>query len=136
MQQLSILYAEDYDLVLFTVKQLLELEGWSVDICRDGAAALRKLESQEPFDIIILDTELPEVSGLTLLRSARSLAHRAATPVIVFTAEEHEREAREGGADAYLKKPGGIRDLVETVERLLYGKSRQRDLAPRRASRH
>lgn len=121
MQRISILYAEDYELVLFTVKQLLELEGWAVEICRDGAATLERLESEEPHDLIILDSKLPGLDGLELLRRLRALRHRANTPVIVFSATDCEPDARAAGADAYLKKPSGIRDLVPTIENLLNG---------------
>ena len=134
MSQIKILYAEDYDLVLFTVKQLLELEGWGVDYCRDGAAALKKLEGEELFDLIVLDCDMPGVHGMDLLRAARTLEHRAGTPVIIFSAEECEREVMEAGADAYLKKPGGIKDLVHTIERLLYGRGEQSDAEGRRVT--
>ena len=121
LRRIRILYAEDYDLVLFTVKQLLELEGWGVDVCRDGAAALKKIEADDDLDLIILDSELPGMHGLELLRHARTLLHRQTTPVIVFTASECERDALAAGADAFLKKPIGIRDLIDTIERLLRG---------------
>ncbi|HVF55037.1 MAG TPA: response regulator [Pyrinomonadaceae bacterium] len=120
MQQIRILYAEDYDLVLFTVKQLLELEGWFVDICRDGVAAMKKIESEEPHDLIVLDADLPGVHGLELLRRARDLEHRRHTPILMFTSVDCKDEAADAGADAYLRKPGGIRELVQTIESLLY----------------
>lgn len=119
MQQVKILYAEDYDLVLFTVKQLLELEGWRVELCRDGATALRRIETREHYDIIILDADMPGMHGLELLKRARSMTHRRRTPIILFTATDCETEARAVGADAFLKKPNGIRDLIKTIERLL-----------------
>ncbi len=119
LQQIKILYVEDYDLVLFTVKQLFELEGWQVDVCRDGIAALKKLESAEHYDIIVLDFELPGVGGVELLCRARELSQRRDTPIIMFTASDCEREARAAGVNEFLKKPGGIKDLVLTVERFL-----------------
>lgn len=121
MQQVKILYAEDYDLVLFTVKQLLELEGWRVELCRDGATALRRIETREHYDIIILDADMPGMHGLELLKRARSMTHRRRTPIIFFTATDCETEARAAGADVFLKKPNGIRDLIQTIERLLDG---------------
>jgi len=119
LQQIKILYAEDYDLVLFTVKQLLELEGWRVDICRDGSEALKKIEGAEHYDVIVVDAELPGTSGIDLLSRARALTHRRRTPTIMFTANDCEAEALAAGADAFLRKPGGIRDLIQTIERLL-----------------
>ncbi len=119
MQPIKILYVEDYDLVLFTVKQLLELEGWLVDICREGIAAQKKLESTQNYDLIMLDCELPGMRGLDLLRRARELTCYHSTPIIMFTASDCEEESLSAGADAFLKKPGGIRDLIATIETLL-----------------
>ena len=119
MHQVRILYVEDYDLVLFTVKQLLELEGWRLDVCRDGAEALKKIEGGEFYDVIVMDAELPRVSGVDLLSRARQLMHRRRTPMIMFTANDCMAESLDAGADIFLKKPGGIRDLVQAIERLL-----------------
>lgn len=119
MRQISILYAEDYDLVLSTVKQLFELEGWKVDLCRDGESALARLESPTPYDLIVFDCEMPGIGGLELLRRARAMTHRRRTPVIVFTASNRETAAGAAGADAFLRKPNGIRDLIHVAERLL-----------------
>lgn len=121
LTQIKILYVEDYDLVLSTVKQLLELEGWSVQICRDGAAALKRLESREPYDLVVLDSEMLGICGLELLKLARSMTHRRRTPVLMFTATDCEREAAAAGANAFLKKPSGIRELIPTIENLLGG---------------
>lgn len=119
LQQISILYAEDYDLVLFTVKQLLELEGWRVDICRDGRAALKKLENEDHYDLIILDAQMPGESGLTLVQKARRLAHRRRVPIIMFTGSLRREDALAAGADAFLNKPTGLKDLISTCNALL-----------------
>jgi CheY-like chemotaxis protein len=119
LQQTRILYAEDYDLVLFTVKQLLELESWQVDICRDGSAALKKLESDEHYDLIILDAQLPGESGLSLVHRARQMAHRRRIPIIMFTGSLQHDDALAAGADAFLKKPTGLKDLITTCNSLL-----------------
>ena len=119
LQQIRILYAEDYDLVLFTVKQLLELEGWRVDICRDGSAALKKIESDDHYDLIILDAQMPGESGLALVQRTRQLAHRRRVPVIVFTGSLRREDALAAGADAFLNKPTGLKDLIATCNSLL-----------------
>lgn len=119
MPQITILYVEDHDLVLFTVKQLLEQEGWRVHICRDGGQALKQIAGEEHFDLFILDAELPSVSGLELIRRARTLTHRRATPIIMFTASDCGDEATAAGANMCLKKPAGIRDLLETCYRVM-----------------
>lgn len=119
MSSTNILYVEDYEQVLLTVKQLLELEGWRVEICRDAETALGLLDGGRHFDLIVLDAKLGEMSGLELLRRARAMPTYARTPVVMFTATDCEEESAEAGADAYLRKPSGIRDLIATAERLL-----------------
>ena len=119
MQQIRILYAEDYDLVLFTVKQLLELEGWLVDVCRDGSAALKKIESDEHYDLIILDVQMPGESGLKLVQLARQLPHRRHLPVIMFTGSLRHDDALAAGANAFLNKPTGLKELITTCKSLL-----------------
>ena len=119
LQQIRILYAEDYELVLFTVKQLLELEGWRVDICRDGAAALKKIESDDHYDLIILDAQMPGESGVALVQRARQLAHRRRVPIIVFTGSLRREDALAAGADAFLNKPTGLKNLISTCNSLL-----------------
>jgi DNA-binding response OmpR family regulator len=126
LQQTKILYAEDYDLVLFTVKQLLELESWQVDICRDGAAARKKLEGDEHYDLIILDAELPGESGLSLVQRARRMAHRRRIPIILFTGSIGHDDALAAGADAFLNKPTGLKNLITTCNSLLDAKNGNR----------
>ncbi len=133
MQRPTILYIEDYDLVLFTVKQLFEQEGWCVDVCRDGVAGMSRLEGSNDFDLIIVDAQLPGISGLELLRRARVLEHRRQTPIIIFTATDCREEASAAEADAYMVKPGGMRDLVAVCKRLLQPKGNDqgsREVAP------
>ncbi|MBA2341379.1 MAG: response regulator [Pyrinomonadaceae bacterium] len=105
--------------MLQTVEQLLQHEGWQVVVCRDGADGLKQIESGQHYDLIILDRNLPNEDGLELLRRARSLDHRRSTPIIVFTASDSEREALAAGADAFLRKPGGINELNFAVKLLL-----------------
>jgi DNA-binding response OmpR family regulator len=119
LQQIRILYAEDYDLVLFTVKQLLELEGWRVDVCRDGSAALKRIEGDEHYDLIILDVQLPGESGLKVVERTRQLAHRRRIPVVMFTGCLSREEALKAGADAFLTKPTGLKELIATCASLL-----------------
>ena len=123
MQQIRILYADDYDLVLFTVKQMLELENWRVEVCRDGAAALKRIEGEERYDLIILDERLPGVGGLELIERARRAARLRETPILMFTATPCEAAAFAAGANAFLKKPGGIGELLDTCRSFLNGGS-------------
>lgn len=114
-----ILYVEDSKYVADAVKDTLELEGWRVEMCADGYVAWLLIKSARRYDLILLDNELPNVSGLELTRRARELPHRKQTPIIMLSASEGVRDALLAGADVFLRKPQDIGKIVETVARLL-----------------
>jgi CheY-like chemotaxis protein len=115
----TILFAEDNRVVADAIRDTLEFEGWRVRACLDGAEALGMIEGGERFDLLLLDEDLPGVSGLELTRRARSLPHRSETPVIIISATDRHAASREAGADEFLKKPQDILALVPTITRLL-----------------
>ncbi|HZH90789.1 MAG TPA: response regulator [Pyrinomonadaceae bacterium] len=123
MSQATILYVEDDELLRLTVQDALGLEGHRVESCADGLAALTRIESAEHYDLFLLDNELPGVSGIELLRHARMLPRHQHTPVIIISATDCEREALRTGANAFLKKPDDINQLVSTITRLLLNAS-------------
>jgi CheY-like chemotaxis protein len=114
-----ILLVKDTQIVADALRETLELEGWHVETCADGRAALRLIESEGHFDLFLLDNELPNVSGLELTRRARRVAHREGTPVVVISASECGRDARRAGADAFIRKPQDVWRMVEIIARLL-----------------
>jgi len=118
MPSLTILYAEDNKVLMLNVTEILEDEGWRVDACPDGASALEKIEGDEPYDLLLLDSGLPGVSGLELASRARSLAHRRYTPIIILSTTEMGREARSAGANLFLRKTENIYAIVEAVLKL------------------
>ncbi|MBA3768857.1 MAG: response regulator [Acidobacteria bacterium] len=118
MPPLTILYAEDNTVLMLNVTEMLEEEGWRVDACLDGTTALEKIESRRDYDLLLLDNNLPGVSGLELVYRARSLAHRQLTPIIVLSATEVGREARRVGASLFLKKTENIHEIVEHIVKL------------------
>jgi CheY-like chemotaxis protein len=122
MDEVRILYVEDNGLLRLTLQETLEAEGWRVEACADGREGWARIESAARYDVLLLDNELPFVCGVELVRRARRLSHRGRTPVIVVSASECAREAREAGADVFLKKPEEIERIVETVGRLLLKK--------------
>jgi twitching motility two-component system response regulator PilG len=115
---LTILYVEDYGLLLHYVKGMLEKQGWQVETCADGLSALEKIEGGDKFDLLLLDNSLPGMSGLELVLRARSLTHRRRTPIIMLSASDFALAASRAGVSAFLKKPDEINALIETVRRL------------------
>jgi CheY-like chemotaxis protein len=116
---LTILYAEDHAAVRLALKEMLEREGWRVEACADGVAALARLEGSEDYALLVFDNDLPGVDGIELTRRARSLAHRRSTPVVIVSANEVGAEASAAGADVSLRKPQQVGLLVETVKKLV-----------------
>ena len=114
-----VLHVEDDSLIADSVNITLSDEGWSVETCATGAAALEKLESGERYDVLIFDNKLPDTTGIELIRRTRALAHRQQTPIIMLSGSEVEIEARRAGANKFLRKPGDVGSIPETVARLL-----------------
>lgn len=118
MPPLTILYAEANKVLMLNVTEMLEDEGWRVDACPDGQKAREKIESDAAYDLLLLDSELPQVNGPELVRLARSLVHRRNTPIILLSTTEMGREARSAGANLFLKKTENIYTIIESVLKL------------------
>jgi CheY-like chemotaxis protein len=116
---ITILHVEDNKLVSDAVRDTLKMEGWNVEACADGEAGLRKIESNTRYDLLLFDHDLPGVSGLELIRHARSLPHRRQTPIIMLSATNCAHEAYRAGASLFLRKPEDVLALASTISRLL-----------------
>ncbi len=123
-QPVTILHVEDNQVIAEAVRETLEMEGWEVETCAGGEAALELIEGDAHFDLLLFDNELPDTDGLELIRRTRSLAHRQQTPIIMLAAGYVEREARRAGANAFLRKPEDVSALSETIARLLARKTK------------
>lgn len=119
-----ILCVEDDETVAALIEETLELQGWEVEICTNGNAALEKITGHDHFDLLLFDYYVPGVNGVELVHRARRLDHRASTPIIVLSATPVAASARDAGADVFLQKPQDVSSLVDTIERLL-GESEQ-----------
>jgi CheY-like chemotaxis protein len=115
----SILYAEDDALLRVTITELLEAEGWRVEACADGLAALARLEGAARYDLLLFDNAMPGASGLELAARSRTLAHREGTPVVLISASDCALEARRVGAVEFLRKPEDVSRLVAVVASLV-----------------
>jgi CheY-like chemotaxis protein len=116
---LRVLHVEDDKTVAGIVKDMLEDQGWHVETCADGNAALKKISGEDEIDVLLVDYDLPGVNGLEIINRARELDHRCDMPMVVLAASAVEAAAREAGADVFLQKPQDVSSLVETVNRLL-----------------
>jgi two-component system response regulator VicR len=116
---LTILYAEDHKIVADAVKETLEEEGFRVVLCSDGAIALQRISSNARYDLFIVDNHLPNVNGIELIRHTRQLLHRQSIPIIMLSATDSHREAYQAGVNVFLKKPEGIKKLVESISQLI-----------------
>ncbi len=114
-----ILIVEDDPAMQSGLRDNLEIEGYDVETASDGAAGLESL-SGSLYDLVILDVMLPKLSGFDVLKKARELGVR--TPVIMLTAKGEEIDRVLGlelGADDYVSKPFGLRELLARVKAVL-----------------
>jgi two-component system, OmpR family, phosphate regulon response regulator PhoB len=118
----TILHIEDDEIVAAVTREMLEAQGWQVETCGDGNAAVEKISGDARYDFLLVDYDLPELNGLELVDRARKLSHRSSTPIGVLSANPVEAEAREAGADVFLRKPQDIGLLAETISGLLVGR--------------
>ena len=96
--------------------------GYSVDFVADGVAALARARERKP-EIIVTEILVPQLDGLALCRAIKTDPALASTVVLVFSILAAHGRAREAGADAFLMKPLGERQLVQTVRELLAGRT-------------
>jgi DNA-binding response OmpR family regulator len=115
------LVVEDEAAIREVVGLHLTLGGFDVANASDGVGAL-DLVRTTPFDLIVLDVMLPGVDGITVCRVARGGGPNAATPILMLTAKDTESDTvvgLESGADDYMTKPFGVRELMARVGALL-----------------
>jgi CheY-like chemotaxis protein len=117
--EISILHVEDNKVVARLIQDTLGAEGMHVDSCISGATALEVLKGEAPYDAIIIDNNLPGLSGLELVLRVRSMDHRRNTPIIMLSGDDCEKEAWRAGVHAFLRKPEDVEQVSSTIERLL-----------------
>jgi DNA-binding response OmpR family regulator len=115
----TILIVEDEHAVARGIQYALQQEGYTVILARSGEEGLETAVGQAP-DLVILDVRLPGIDGFEVLRRLRAAGSKA--PVLMLTARDDEVDKVIGlelGADDYVTKPFGLRELLSRVKALL-----------------
>ncbi len=116
---MRLLLVEDDKMLGGTLKKALENHAYGVDWVQDGEAALLSIESL-PFVAVVLDVNLPKLSGIEVLRAIRTQKNRI--PVLLLTARDTALQKVEGldsGADDYLVKPFDLNELLARLRALI-----------------
>jgi two-component system, cell cycle response regulator DivK len=117
----KVLIVEDNELNMKLFRDLIETCGHEILEARDGIEALKLARQHRP-NLILMDIQLPEVSGLEITRWLKEDDELRAIPVVAVTAfamKGDEEKIRSGGCEAYIAKPISISDFLETIGRFL-----------------
>ena len=121
MSAKTIHYVEDNELNRKIVRDLLRRTSYRLIEAPDGEAGVTIAREQRP-DLILMDIQLPKISGIEATRRLRAEAATAATPIIAITSfalSGDEQRAMDAGASAYLAKPYSPFTLLSMIRKLL-----------------
>ncbi|MFO0389985.1 MAG: response regulator [Alphaproteobacteria bacterium] len=116
-----ILIVEDNDLNLKLFRDLLGAHGYETIETKEGIEAITLTRSEKP-DLILMDIQLPEISGLDVTRRIKADETLRAIPIIAVTAfamKDDEEKILAAGCEAYISKPISIMSFLNTVRRFL-----------------
>ena len=117
----TVLIVEDNELNMKLFHDLLEAHGYNILQTRDGMEALKIARDKRP-DLILMDIQLPEVSGLEVTKWLKDDPELKSIPVIAVTAfamKGDEERIIQGGCEAYLSKPISVAKFIETVRHFI-----------------
>ena len=116
----KILVVDDDASVRGLVRDVLEVEGYDVDVAEDGFAALRRIDAVRP-DCVVLDVMMPGMDGHAVLQRIRAADGGPALPVVMLTAaadDDQAWQAWSGGVDYFLAKPFDPSELLRYLDYL------------------
>jgi len=121
MSQKKILLVEDNEFNRKIVRDLLARQPYDLLEAHDGEAGVAAARRDKP-DVIVMDVQLPKLSGLDATRAIRAEPETATIPIIVVTSfalSGDDKKAMDEGASAYLAKPYSPRQLLDTIRRMV-----------------
>ncbi|GAA5522925.1 response regulator transcription factor [Aliifodinibius salicampi] len=126
----KIVIVEDEPSLVFTLEDTLENEGYSVFVAETGDTAIDIVKDEKP-DLMILDLMLPGMSGFDVCKKVRSMNYTF--PIIILTARDQEIDKVTGlniGADDYMTKPFGVKELLARIQARLRRSERYSNNTP------
>ena len=117
----TILIVEDNELNMKLFNDLLQAHGYNTLQARDGRMVIELTRKNRP-DLILMDVQLPEISGLEIAKMLKADDDLCAIPVVAVTAfsmKGDEQKIRSGGCDGYIAKPISVASFLQTVARFL-----------------
>ena len=121
MIQKKVLIVEDNELNMKLFHDLLDAQGYETFQTGEGLSALTLARKHRP-DLILMDIQLPEISGLDVTKTLKADPELYRIPVIAVTAfamKGDEERIREGGCEAYISKPISVTKFIETIKSFL-----------------
>ncbi len=121
----QVLVVDDAATVRMYHRKMLGDAGWHVDEAANGVEALEKVLAQpkeSPFDLYVVDINMPKMDGYSFVRELRRLGHVAQAPVLMVSTEAQAHDAtaaQDAGANCYLVKPAKPTELVLTAALML-----------------
>ncbi len=118
----KIFIVDDSAVMIMSLKQILDMEGFEVVSAKDGMEALEKINEGLKPDLIITDVNMPRMGGLDFIKNVRPILKFI--PILVLTTEsdiEKRTEAKNMGATGWLVKPVGGEDLLKVINQVLPG---------------
>ncbi len=118
----TILVVDDSATIVMSLKNNLEIAGYTVETASDGLEALNKAKSGFKPDLVITDVNMPRMDGMELIKELRQLSNFKFTPILLLTTEtstERKTEAKNLKATGWLVKPCSGTELINVVKKLI-----------------